>query len=82
MIKATCHGKDGRKIALLGITDKNIEKLREGKPIQILGEEMGIGPLDIWIITGKDEAALTEMLSPLITEETTVRDFTSKSGRQ
>lgn len=75
MIKATCESGDGRKIVLLGITDMNIVKMREGKPIQIFGEEMGLGKLDIWIITGKDEATLQQMLSPMITSETRVRDL-------
>jgi len=81
MIKAICHGKNGRKIALLGITDMNIQKMREGKPIQIHGEEMGLGNLEIWIITGKDEAALAKTLSPMIGPETTVRNQT-KERRQ
>jgi hypothetical protein len=74
MIKATCHDKNGRTIALLGITDMNIVKLREGKPIQIHGEEMGLGPIDIWIITGKDESEIQQMLAPLIGPQTNVRD--------
>lgn len=75
MIKAVANGANGRKIVLLGITDKNIEKMREGKPIQIHGEEMTLDKIDIWIITGKDEAHLQEMLSPLIhPEKTDVRD--------
>lgn len=81
MIKAVCHGEKGRKIALLGITDMNIARMREGKPIQIHGEEMGLGNLEIWIITGKDEAALQEMFKPVIGPETVVRDQT-KDRRQ
>lgn len=75
MIKMMATGKDGRKIVLLGITDGNIQRLREGKPIHIHGEEMGLGPMEIWIITGKDEATLTEQLAPLIGPETRVRDM-------
>lgn len=74
MIKAVCDGADGRKIVLLGITDMNIVRMREGKPIQIYGEEMGLGKIDIWIITGKDEVALQKTLAPLIGPETTIRD--------
>jgi hypothetical protein len=74
MIKATAHG-NGRTIVLLGLSDMNIAKMREGKPIHIHGEEMGIGKIDICIITAKHEATLQGMLAPLIGPETVVRDL-------
>lgn len=66
MIKATARGADGRQLVVLGITDKNIEKMREGLPIHVLGEEVGVPGCTLYIITGKDEAALTKTLGPLI----------------
>lgn len=77
MIKATARG-NGRTLVLLGITDQNIARLREGRPIHIHGEEMGIGPLDICIITGKDEADLVKTLKPMIGDETAMRDLRSE----
>ena len=62
-------------IVLLGITDGNIQRLREGRPIHIHGEEMNLPGVEIWIITGRDEATLGKQLAPLIGPETIVRDM-------
>lgn len=81
MIKAVANGPNGRKVVLLGIADMNIERMREGKPIHIHGEEMGLGNLEIWIFTGADEGSLAKQLAPLIGPETTTRNQT-KDRRQ
>jgi len=76
MIKAVATGPNGRKIVLLGISNENVKRMNEGKPLHIHGEEMGLGNLEIWIITGKDEAALTKTFAPIIGPETMVSDQT------
>ncbi len=75
VIKARATTDDGREIVVLGISDGNIARLREGKPIHLHGEEMGLSKIDIWIFAGKDEAALQQMLAPMIGPETVVRDM-------
>lgn len=73
MIKMSGVGKNGRKIIILGITDENIRRLRDGKPIHIHADSLGIFG-EIVILAGKDEATLQEQLAPLIGPETTIRD--------
>lgn len=62
MIKATGGSEDGRKFILLGLSEMNLGKLREGKPIHIYGAELGI-PQDIIIFWGPTEDALAADLS-------------------
>ena len=71
MIKATINKKDSddEKIILLGITELNIEKLKNNKPIKVLGKDIGTKH-DIYIIYGKNEMHLMKMLQPMINDET------------
>ena len=56
MIKAT-----SKQHIILGITDLNMEKLKEGLPIKIDGKELGISK-DIIILYGKNEFAIVNDL--------------------
>jgi len=67
------NSKTGNKFVLLGLTDINIAKMREGKPINIFGAEIGLD-VDIVIVTGETEDVLTEMLKPFIDKTTLVTD--------
>lgn len=62
MFKATGGGADGRKFVLLGLSEMNLSRLREGKPIHVFGAELGIGQ-DIIIFWGPTEDALAADLS-------------------
>jgi hypothetical protein len=73
MIRMAATNTRGRKIIVLGLSEKNIEKLREGKPIHIHADEMGF-PGEIMIFTGKDEASMAEMVKPFIGPDTDVRE--------
>jgi len=53
-----------RQFLLLGLSAGNIRKLREGKPVQILKEELGIG-FDIGIMYGETEQAIVAELESL-----------------
>lgn len=66
---------NGRETLRLGLSDGNLKRLREGKPIHIFGAEMGL-PLDVIIFWGETEEKLVEMVKPLIDPETRVRDQT------
>lgn len=75
MIKMSGMSKDGnRKVVLLGLSEGNLMRLREKKPIVIHGEEIGWPGQDIIICWGKTEDALTKELAHLIGPETRTRD--------
>lgn len=42
MIKATMQTEEGKNILLLGISAENVARLKEGKPIHITGEDLGL----------------------------------------
>lgn len=73
MIKIGGTTSRGRKFVVLGLSDMNLKRLREKKPIHIAGEEIN-ADTDIWICWGDSEEALIEEFSPLIDEHTMVRD--------
>lgn len=79
MIKATARTEDGRQLVVLGLSDMNVQRMREGKPIHILAEEIGMSGFTIYIITGKDEAEMEKMLGPFIhPRHTEVQDHRAK----
>lgn len=62
MIKATGRNKDGsQRFVILGLSEANLSKLREGKPIHIFGAELGI-PHDIIVFWGQTEEAMAREL--------------------
>lgn len=62
MIKMTGAGKDGRRFVLLGLSEMNLTRLREGKPVHVYGAELGTDH-DIIICWGPTEDALADDLS-------------------
>lgn len=64
MLKATGSRDNGQKFVLLGLSEINLSKLREGQPIHIFGAELGIDH-DIIICWGQTEDALAADLSKL-----------------
>ena len=80
MIKMTGQSKDGRTLVTLGLSEGNLKRLREGKPIHIFGAEMDL-PVDICIFWGETEEKLVEMVKPFISPETRVRDM-QKEAKQ
>lgn len=65
--------KNGRKMLSMGLSNGNIRKLKEGKPIVIFGPEVGI-EVDLMIFWGETDEKLVEMVKPFIGPETIVRD--------
>jgi hypothetical protein len=58
MLKATMKGPDGRKVILIGLSFKNLDRFREQAGdtfIHIDGKEMGL-PVDLMIFSGETEA--------------------------
>lgn len=64
MIKARMTMRSGGVGILLGITDRNIERMRAGDPIRVdLGElDPSLAGTAVYIITGADEGAITRQL--------------------
>jgi len=71
MIKAIMKNKDNDSILLLGISKENVNSLREGKPIHIKGDELGIGN-DVLLVYGETEDQLYKDLQPYILPETRI----------
>lgn len=62
MVKAIYKRKDGKPVLLMGLSDVNIEKLREGKPIVFDLEPLGLEG-SVAIMHGKTEEDIAEELS-------------------
>lgn len=75
MIKFSATDKDGKKLLGLGLVEGNLNRLKEGKPIKIDGETVGLDNLDILIFYGKTEESLAKQLAPFITAQTEVKDY-------
>lgn len=73
MIKWTGTQPNGRLLVGLGVEEKNLEKLRQGDPIHIFGEEISL-PFDIVIYYGNDMNALMRATQPGIGPDTIVHD--------
>ncbi len=62
MIKAVRSNADGtRKLLLLGLSEANVQRLRQDKPILIEGAELGL-QVDVLLCHGANERAITEKL--------------------
>ena len=73
MIKMS--GSNGqRKMILLGLSEGNLMRLREKKPIHINGEELNLPGIDIVICWGQTEDSLAKELRHMISPETVQRD--------
>lgn len=74
MIKATATGKNGRKYLVIGLSHRNLDRLRaDGLKgfIKIEGKEMDL-PIDILITAAETEAVITHALGDLIGPDTKV----------
>lgn len=53
--------RNGRKLLGLGISQGNVDKLKEGKPILVEGEKLGL-PFDVFLFYGETEATMVQSL--------------------
>lgn len=77
MVKAMARLSDGRVLLVLGISDGNIARLKQGEPIYFDGAAVKLEPHEILgaavtLFYGKDEAELGRTLKTLISPETEV----------
>lgn len=50
-------------VVILGLSEKNIELLKQGKPIKFNMNEMGFDDITVFIITGKDEHSIQKQIA-------------------
>ena len=74
MLKAKINYENGRTLLLLGLSDENLAKLKQGLPAHITGEEVQMPKTDVMIFHGKDEAAMLEVLRPYIGKDTIIKN--------
>lgn len=67
MIKAKGNG-----FIMFGLTDINLKKLQEGKPIKFNLSEMGLPSMEVIIIHGKDENTLYQELKQFKSKDAVV----------
>lgn len=60
MIKFLVDGKNGAKLVGLGLSQGNIDRLKEGKPIYLHLDELGIEGIDVLIHYGETEDKIIE----------------------
>jgi hypothetical protein len=64
---------DGRTLVGIGITEANVKRLKDGEPIVVRAESVGLEPpVDIVIIYGKTLDDLSNMLAPMLGPETKI----------
>lgn len=81
MLKGLLKTPDGKAdLVFLGITARNVGKLKESKPILIHGAEIGI-TFDICIAYEETEALLTEKISKYISKDTVIRDIRTEQQK-
>lgn len=84
MIRARGEHPDGREFVVLGLSDKNLELLREGKPILVTPESVGRGPAwpEIMIMWGRTETELARQLAEVgaLDEDTVIHGMPDMGG--
>lgn len=81
MIRALATSKHGSKVLLLGLSEMNVRKLKQGLPIHVLGEEVGLPGISVVIMYGETEDSMREQLDSLIGPETVERDLRKERKR-
>lgn len=54
------------KMIVLGLSDENINRLKQDQPIKFNLQELGLPDLDVFIFTAKDEQTMYEMMKGAI----------------
>jgi hypothetical protein len=76
MIKMSGTSKTGRKLVILGLSEMNLVRLREKKPLVVYGAEVGVPEMEtLFICWGETEDTLTKEFSVLVGDTTRMRDL-------
>lgn len=62
MIKLKTTGPNG-PLVILGLSEENLKRLREDKPIHFQLAELGLGDGEFLLFAGKTEAAMIDQLA-------------------
>ncbi len=62
MIKAAGLTNDGRPLLVLGLSGENVTRLMADEPISIDLSELGLPPMQVIILGGRDEFTITAQL--------------------
>ena len=73
MVKLVAHLENGRRLVLFGISEGNVQRLKERKPIHIHGEEIGLPGLDFAIQYGETEADIAMELRAILGDRVVTR---------
>jgi len=77
-------GDPPKQIVGFGLTEKNVEQIKAGHPIHVMGVELSI-PFDVMIFYGKDEREIADMFRQeglIDPERTVLHDTTDKPRRR
>lgn len=80
MIKATGRTGDGDTLLILGLSRTNTERLLAGKPIKVNGLDVGLPGIQVILLGGETEEAITAELQGLITKDTLHTDLGGPDG--
>jgi hypothetical protein len=76
MLKMYASGvKDGKpvKLVILGLSFKNLEKLKEGRPIKIMGDTIGLtSDVEFLIFSGETEQSMHKEMQQFVGPDTEV----------
>ena len=62
MIRAVATRADGTKLLLLGVDERNVERLKAGKPIMVEGGPLGLPNVAVAIMYGETMQAIIDEL--------------------
>lgn len=62
MIKLSAHLQNGRRLILIGLSRGNTDRLHDGKPIHMEGEQFGLCGWTIGIFAGETEQDMLDAL--------------------
>lgn len=65
--------KVNERQVVLGLSDMNLQKLKEGLPIKINLKDLDMQDIEIFIFAGKDEHTMAEQFKDGIGPKTTVK---------
>ena len=77
MVKFTVLGANGRTLLGIGLSQENLDRLKQGQPIIFTSEEISLPwKADILIMFGNTESDMKKELKPFLGPDTQVIDKT------
>lgn len=76
MLKMIGKGKRGDQdidLIVFGLSQGNLDRLKEGRPITFPGEQIGLANVEFIIFSGETEQSMARELADLVGPETNVK---------